>query len=159
MKPKKRKKWLYVLLVVAGLWTIGVIQMLVEKSNSPPPRKPAQAVKSVSKPSVPTTTSSSRVSKTSVKAWQPKPVIAFTKGFISLNAVKKHPKLKTETEQLAYWYRYNAVAAGVYHKLPKKSGEYNDKFKANQRVLGDQRFYEIMELADSDYHSHYNKTK
>ena len=49
--------------------------------------------------------------------------ISFPKGLILLTKVRKHPKLRNESEVEAYFYRYNQTAAGYYHKKPKEASE------------------------------------
>ena len=77
--------------------------------------------------------------------------MSFPKGYISLTAVKKHPKLQGESEYTAYWYRYNQSAAGYYYRKPEKAAEYLEKFRSYRSTLGEDRLDEIMQIADGDY--------
>lgn len=77
--------------------------------------------------------------------------ISFPKGSILLTEVRKHPKLENESEVEAYFYRYNQTAAGYHHKTPQKAAEHLEKFRSYQKVLGNTRYLEIMNLADTDY--------
>ena len=77
--------------------------------------------------------------------------MSFPKGYISLTAVKKHPKLQGESEYTAYWYRYNQSAAGYYYRKQEKAAEHLEKFQSYRLTLGEDRFNEIMQIADGDY--------
>lgn len=126
---KPRGKLFYGLCIFGVLFLIGIISNVFQKQN---PEKPVQST-----------------------AKTPKPVenkkMVFPKHLIDLNEVKKHPQLHTETEHQAYWYRYNQSASAAYHKKPEMARENYQKFMRYKQVLGEKRFNEIMNLADSDY--------
>lgn len=84
--------------------------------------------------------------------------ISFPKGFIALTEVRKHPELQNESEVEAYFYRYNQAAAGYHQKNTKKASENLEKFRSYQKILGNTRYLEIMNLADKDYPFQPDKT-
>ena len=163
IKPrKKRGKWFYALCIIGALWVVGVL-IKVAENRKPPPRpksteaeqKPVQKTTEIVKKSAQKATTTAKTQ--SYRPPPPKPGgtqiknMKFPKHYIDLNEVKKHPQLHGEMEVLAYWYRYNQSAAGYYHKKPKKAREYYLKFLSYKSTLGEERFYEVMNLADSDY--------
>lgn len=83
-KPEKRKKWLWVLLILAGLWVIGAIGDMLNKPSklSKPPPRPAQTQWSES--ATPKPTPPSRVvSPAKPKALPPKIPTPLEKQFSS----------------------------------------------------------------------------
>ena len=151
-KPRKRRgKLFYGLCLFALLWVIGVLIKVAEKPKPPPrPTSTETGQKPVQK----------SISAAKTQSYRPPPPrpggtqikkIKFPKHFIDLDEVKKHPKLHSETEVFAYWYRYNQSAAGYYLRKPEKAREYYLKFLSYKSSLGEERFYEVMNLADSDY--------
>ena len=151
-KPRKRRgKLFYGLCAFALLWVIGVLIKVAEKPKTPPHPKSTEIGQEPVQKVVPTAKTQS------YRPPPPKPggpqtkKMEFPKHLIDLDEVKKHPKLHSEEEVLAYWYRYNQSAAGYYHKKPEKAREYYLKFLRYKSALGEKRFYEVMNLADSDY--------
>lgn len=150
----KRKKRSPVNLVIFGFAVFCIISVVIATHDNQNTKVPASKdVAPATKVNTSTKLSSSKqsVSRPAYKPFSQSQRISFPKGFISLRDVEKHPKLHNESEVAAYFYRYNQSAAGYHYRKPKMASENLQNFKRYKRVLGEKRYYEIMNLADSDY--------
>ena len=77
--------------------------------------------------------------------------MSFPKGYIDLKEVQKYHELRNDIEVSAYFFRYNQSAAQNHYKDTEKASEYLKKFRDYKNSLGEQRYLEVMNLADKDY--------